>query len=124
MLRSIGLSLLLTACAGAGPSPSVVPGQPWTMVPGQQVSLPEGGGHLRFTGVRSDSRCPADVQCIHAGEAIVVFELQAASQAPATLVLSTESLPADASAGDWQMRMLSLDRGAQPAAKVVLQRKP
>jgi hypothetical protein len=48
-----------------------------TLGPGQHLVLRD-GTVLRFVGVVGDSRCPADVMCIHQGEAVVAFELEAA----------------------------------------------
>jgi hypothetical protein len=45
-----------------------------TLGPGQHLVLKD-GTILRFVGLVSDSRCPADAICIHAGEAVVAFEL-------------------------------------------------
>ncbi len=32
-------------------------------------------GQARFTGIAEDSRCPIDVQCIQAGQVVVIFEI-------------------------------------------------
>jgi len=42
-----------------------------TLAPGETASIENAGMAVRFTSVRSDSRCPADVRCIQAGSAVV-----------------------------------------------------
>ena len=43
----------------------------FTLAPGESASIEDTGIGVRFTSVRSDSRCPVDVNCIHAGSAQV-----------------------------------------------------
>lgn len=116
------LTLTLAACAGAGADAArvMVPGQPQSLAPGEQAALPS-GGRLRFVEVRDDSRCPPGVQCVHAGEATVVFELHAPPAAPARLTLSTARLPAAADAGAWRLTLLDLGSGSAPLAQVAVE---
>src|SRR5690606_37406275 len=48
-----------------------------TLGPGQELVLKD-GTVLRFVGLVSDSRCPADAMCIQQGGAIVAFALETA----------------------------------------------
>ncbi len=43
-------------------------GEPFTLGPGQSASIPGEDLTVRFAEVVSDSRCPAGVTCIWAGE--------------------------------------------------------
>ena len=43
---------------------------------GDTVQLDGSGAALTFKAVQRDSRCPKDVRCIRAGEAVVVLELR------------------------------------------------
>ena len=43
----------------------------YTLAPGETASVEDTGIGVRFAGVLSDSRCPMDVNCIHAGSAQV-----------------------------------------------------
>jgi len=73
------LSSLLGACATpgnvgirAGDGATVV------LVPGQTARLANGGG-LRYVRLVDDSRCPPDVQCIWAGDAVIALRWVPAS---------------------------------------------
>jgi hypothetical protein len=52
----------------------VVLGQPVELRPGNSARLAD-GLEVRFDGVRSDSRCPSDVQCVWAGDATVAISV-------------------------------------------------
>jgi hypothetical protein len=43
----------------------------FTLAPGQRVDVQAASFQLEFVGVPGDSRCPADVVCVWAGDAIV-----------------------------------------------------
>ena len=74
MLRPLCL-LALVAVAGCAASPSttegVLLGSEFTLRPGETAEVQSTGLRVTFLGVRSDSRCPADVLCIQAGDAVV-----------------------------------------------------
>lgn len=74
MRRLLLASLLASAC-GTAP---VQPGPPTAKLDaefelrlGQAVRVGPEALHVGFTAVVSDSRCPVDVQCIQAGEAVL-----------------------------------------------------
>ena len=60
--------IVYTPAAPAPEPPSTVLGV------GESIDL-GGGERLTFTGVVQDSRCPVDVQCVWAGEAVLAFAL-------------------------------------------------
>jgi hypothetical protein len=73
--------LIATACAEKSPvAPTVPLNQRFTLAPGQSVQV-ESAFQLEFVGVPGDSRCPADVVCIWAGDAVVQVRVIDASQA-------------------------------------------
>ncbi len=55
--------------------PTVPLDEPFTVELGEQVALGDEGIVLRFDAVSSDNRCPADVSCIQAGEAVAQLTL-------------------------------------------------
>jgi hypothetical protein len=72
------------ACATAAPpsnsSGSAPPGDGvLTLAPGQTVPVAGEPVRVRFDRVENDSRCPADVACIQAGEAVVGITVIAAA---------------------------------------------
>jgi len=82
------LALAITvaaACAGHPVAPdaerapaaadvAVEPGASFRLRPGETASVAGGEWRVRFVGVRGDSRCPVDVECVWAGSAEVVVE--------------------------------------------------
>jgi hypothetical protein len=87
--RLAGLLALATAaaCAGhPGPTdaePAAAPattdvavelGESFRLRPGETASVAGGEWRVRFVGVRGDSRCPVDVECVWAGSAEVAVE--------------------------------------------------
>lgn len=74
MLRPLGL-LALLAVGGCAASPSTTDGVPlgseFSLKPGESAQIQSTGLRVTFLGVRSDSRCPADVVCIQAGDAVL-----------------------------------------------------
>ncbi len=87
--------ILLAACAPmVGASAPQAPasaelGEPFTLAAGATAQVgPERIG-ITFDAVLSDSRCPTDVQCIRAGEAVVRVVVAVQRQAAETLELQT-----------------------------------
>ncbi|HEU0077645.1 MAG TPA: hypothetical protein VFQ76_08360 [Longimicrobiaceae bacterium] len=56
---------------------------------GDQVAVDEGLLAIRFLDVTDDSRCPIGMQCVWAGEGVVVLRLAQAGREPAELTLRT-----------------------------------
>ncbi len=102
MTRIWLIATLLIGCAG-----STHPGDPGRVTTGVQVQLGHGfdiafgqevqvqgtGLTIRFVAIRDDSRCPLDVQCVWAGNAIVALVLSSPGAAPAEVVLNTTVEP-------------------------------
>jgi hypothetical protein len=66
----------LAAFAVLASSATTLFAEPFTMSVGDSVAVDGTDVFLTFVAVPRDSRCPRDVECIVAGEAIVVFEVQ------------------------------------------------
>ncbi len=113
----VSLAMMLPGCTGTSPTRDNAPsGQPIQMAPGQQISLSD-GATLRYLEVAADSRCPPGVQCIHAGNADVVFEFADTGKTARRVTVNTDP-PATASIGQWQLRLLALAFGDAPQATV------
>ena len=95
LLLSIAAVLLL-GCLGsltarpleAGEPVRVCLGQEFNLRVGQQAEVDGGRFKIRFASVANDSRCPADVTCVWAGNAEVLIEAKA-SGSRASLKLNT-----------------------------------
>jgi hypothetical protein len=84
----LAASTLSFGCAAHPAQPSQPLGQPFDVRAGTTAVV---GDDLRltFTGVKSDSRCPMDVFCVQAGEAIVALTLSPSAAAPVERELRT-----------------------------------
>lgn len=99
-----GFLLLLAACGAggsAGPDLDLSRTAPieFTLQIGGQRQV--GAAQITFEGVSGDSRCPADVQCVWAGDAAVALEVGPA-------------------AGDGPAYQITLHTGVEPRAAEVL----
>lgn len=89
-------------------------GQSFAMQPGGQVTLSD-NSTLRYVGVREDSRCPPDKQCIWAGDAVVAFQW-----AGAEVILHTGIQPRSHERDGLLLSLKSLARGDQPEAQLLV----
>ena len=72
------LASLVAGCAPTAPPQSAPGSDLLTLAPGQTSPVPSERLRLKFDEVLSDSRCPSDVTCIQAGEAVVAVTAIAA----------------------------------------------
>lgn len=93
MIRTLTLTLLLSAVTPSPPSPDVPrrvrADVPFEMAIGDRAVLPSSESELHFVDVPSDSRCPVDVTCIWAGDAVVRLALESADDAVTEIELHT-----------------------------------
>lgn len=128
-LVAVAFCMLLGACSGIAATPAGTGGDPmisddatFTLQPGATVTLAD-ASHLRYVGIVNDSRCPPDVQCIWAGDAEVALAWQAPGNAPAhDFSLHTGRGDKSATLGARRLTLLSLARGAAPAAELKIER--
>jgi hypothetical protein len=80
-----------------------------TMAPGQRTTVDGSSLSLQFSGVSSDSRCPADAFCVQLGEAVAVFEATLASRSPVRLELGTGEARRAASVGEYRIELRGLE---------------
>lgn len=138
MLLSALLPLSLAACASGasgtpdtGASPAggdqggtgVTDGTEFTLQVGESAKLAD-ASQLRYVRLVEDSRCPPDVQCVWAGDAIVAFQWTPASGAAQDFELHTGLEPRTQAIGGRTLTLKSLARGAQPAASLVVDATP
>jgi hypothetical protein len=76
MTRALVLMAAFAAagCYNSPTGPDAAVGRPFDLKAGAVSTLPD-GARLRFERVQSDSRCPMDVKCVWAGDAIITVTL-------------------------------------------------
>lgn len=121
-LAIIAIGCTSTSAAGesssGGGARNVAIAQPFAMVPGDSVALAE-RGTLRYVGVKSDSRCPPDRQCVWAGDAEVTFEWTASGANVQSFEFHTGFADkASKPLADSKLTLVSLARGAKPEAQL------
>ena len=137
MPMSVVVRSTLLACALAAPAAGcttapttprtdtdrIANDQAFSMRPHDQVLLSD-RSRLHYVGVQSDSRCPPDVQCIHAGNAMVGFQWQPAGGNAQAFQLSTPEPPQTRDLGSLRLTLLSLAFGAAPQVRLRIERTP
>lgn len=118
-LAIVAIGCTSTSAAGeSGGARNVAIAQPFAMVPGDSVALAE-CGTLRYVGVKSDSRCPPDRQCVWAGDAEVTFEWTAKGANVQSFELHTGFADkASKPLAEHKLTLVSLARGAKPEAQL------
>jgi hypothetical protein len=77
------------------------------LAPGESARVD--GLTIAFEGVPADSRCPADVQCIWEGDAVVVVRASESSRESSALELHTAGrFPREGTYGRYTVRLVSL----------------
>jgi hypothetical protein len=127
MRSAVALSLvsllLFAACgpmsavpAAAAQAPAPALDQPFTLKPGESVPVGAERVQVSFERVISDSRCPRDVQCIQAGEAVVRALVALPGRGREPLQLSTTPSQSSAAAGGFVLTLTDL-QPVPPAAR-------
>ncbi|QNP40116.1 hypothetical protein [Lysobacter solisilvae (ex Woo and Kim 2020)] len=113
MVRPFALCMLvlLSACAAGG---GIQPGREHSLAVDERAALPD-GSVLHYLGIVNDSRCPANVQCIRAGDADVLFAYAGRNAPSVRITLNTERTRS-ATLGRWQLDLVALDPGPTPRA--------
>lgn len=113
----VGITL---GCAGHPSQPSQLPlGQSFELRAGASAILPD-GFEVTFTGAHSDSRCPSDVACPWAGDAVVSLRLSQPSGSQAERELHTNTNASETSYLAHTIKLVTLapyprsDRHIQP----------
>ena len=109
MMRALVLMTALAAagCLNSPTGPDAVAGTPFDLKPGAVSSLPD-GARLRFERVQSDSRCPMDVMCVWAGDAIIAVTLNPAKGATESRELHTQPAGSQISYANYTITLTAL----------------
>ena len=124
--RSLGggkycsLALLLVAGCSGPTAPDRVPkGEPFDLRIGESA-LTTDDLRVKFDTVRSDSRCPMDALCVHAGEAVLALTLSLRGEAAVGRALETAPAKSQTSYSRFTITLVQLqpyprsDRQIQP----------
>jgi hypothetical protein len=115
MLRAMTPLLFVAACASGGgnaptpPTPSL--NEEFVLAPGQTAAVEGTNVRLTFDRVSEDSRCPADVNCIWEGDAVVVLRVKVEAEEATREVHTQGGEPRSrkAPAGDYVVTLVRLD---------------
>jgi hypothetical protein len=113
-LLSLAVLSMALACRSAadGSSPTEPSneqvGAPFDLAAGHTASLDGGSLELKFERVAEDSRCPVDVQCIQAGDAVVVLAVTSRGTASTIELHAGVREPREGEAGGYAVRLLDL----------------
>ncbi len=69
------LAVVMASACTSSTTPTVPFNKAFTLAPGEIVVIDETSIGVRFVNVLGDSRCPANANCIQAGDAIVWIEV-------------------------------------------------
>ncbi|HKR37860.1 MAG TPA: hypothetical protein VJT10_23665 [Steroidobacteraceae bacterium] len=101
MIRRLLLSVLLAAAlaaCGRGGAATDLEGSldaPSQLAPGQSLVLEAEKLEVQFVGIATDSRCPADVTCVWAGEVVARLAIRSDGKTTQHEVKENESATAD-----------------------------
>ena len=115
----LGVGSVTNTAVLANDEPQVKIGQEFSVKVGQQIMI---GDNLRvkFVAVPEDSRCPSDVTCVWAGNAVVTIELTE-GQCTTTLRLNTHQGPQsseNAKVGPYRVKLAKLDPYPRSTQKI------
>jgi hypothetical protein len=107
--RSLLVLLAIVAVAGCWnpTSPDAVVGEPFDLKVGATATLAD-GLRIKFDRVTADSRCPSDVQCVRAGEAIIAVSLATSNGGPETREMRTDATGSRISYADHTIQLMAL----------------
>lgn len=94
--------------AGSGPAALE---QPFRLGVGESATLEAEKLVIRFVKVQGDTRCPSDVQCVQAGEAFALLEVQQAGGPVNSLIVSTMPTRPKGIFGEYWMQLQNVEPG-------------
>lgn len=100
--------LFLPACTPVETAVLTEPGQTFALPLGKTAAVKGTDIRLTFKDVRTDSRCPVDVQCVWAGEAKIGVVVARNGAPDETKILSLMPPASEAFAGGLRIRFVGL----------------
>jgi hypothetical protein len=108
LIVTAALTLFSAACAPVETAVVAEPGQAFALPLGMTAAVKGSDVRLTFKDVRTDSRCPVDVQCVWAGEAKIGVVVSGTGTTEETKVLSLAPADSEARAGNLRIRFVGL----------------
>ena len=122
LMTAFGFAIALAACTTTGAQPAntdtatVADGASVQLAPGQFATLAD-NSRIDYVKLDNDSRCRPDVQCVWAGDAIIVMRWTPANAMTAQdFVLHTNLDPKSFDNGSRTITLTALERGDAPKA--------
>ena len=103
----IALAVVLAAGCWSPTAPDAEAGKPFDLKVGATATM-EDGFRIKFDRVSADSRCPSDVQCVRAGEAIIAVSLVTSNGSPETREMRTDAAGSQISYANHTIRLAAL----------------
>jgi hypothetical protein len=100
-------ALAAAGCFNSPTAPDAAVGKPFDLKAGAVSTLPD-GARLRFERVQSDSRCPMDVMCVWAGDAIVAVTVNPAKGTTESRELHTQPTGSQISYANYLITLTAL----------------
>ena len=128
LMIAFGFAITLAACTTTGAQPAdtntVADGASVILAPGQSVTLAD-NSRIDYVKLDNDSRCPPDVQCVWAGDAVIVMRwTPAAAMTAQDFVLHTTLDPKSFDTGNRTITLTALERGDAPKATLQVESTP
>jgi hypothetical protein len=99
---------VLLSCAAVEPTIAAEPGVAFSLPVGKTAVINGSGTRITFNEVRNDSRCPADVTCVWAGDAEVVVTISRTGSPDDTRILGFIPPNNETTSGDLRIRLADL----------------
>lgn len=100
------------------PSTQVQPNTQFDLSPGQEARIQGTAVTVRFSRVSDDSRCPVDVQCVWAGNAVVHLSLTSTQSGSVESALNTTLDPKAVSFGGLSIRLVGLRPAPRSGSRI------
>ncbi len=117
-MRNAFVATCLVLLVGCAASTATAPlGDEFTAAPDQPVRISGTEHRITLKAVQSDSRCPTDVTCVWAGNAEVVFRVEAPG-VDTTVILNTGIEPRAARVLDLRIELIGLAPAPRSDARI------
>ena len=121
-LKALAVLILAASCSRNSPTATLAPTN-FSLHASESLNVNNGAARVTLYRIDNDSRCPIDVQCVSAGNAVVVFSIiDTACKAclPAQQFVNTTVEPRAVDAAGYRVKLDSL-LPAQRSGRVIAQ---